>query len=66
LRKLKSKPEQVQEFTPTPMTLSSTIYYTGINPYSGEKVFSEKKTTGKRVQKDFFFSSKNKAPGKKK
>ncbi len=28
----------VQVFTPTPMTLSTTIYYTGINPYNGEKI----------------------------
>jgi radical SAM superfamily enzyme YgiQ (UPF0313 family) len=34
--------EQVQDFTPTPMTLSTTIYYTGINPFTMEKVYVPK------------------------
>ena len=29
--------EQVQDFTPTPMTLATEIYYTGFHPYTGEK-----------------------------
>lgn len=32
-------PEQVQNFTPTPMSLSTCMYYTGLNPLTGEKVF---------------------------
>lgn len=32
-------PEQVQDFYPTPGSLSTTIYYTGINPFTGEKVY---------------------------
>lgn len=34
--------EQVQDFTPTPMTLATVIYYTGINPYTGKTVFVAK------------------------
>lgn len=48
-------PEQVQDFTPTPMTLSSTIYYTGINPYTGKKVFCETNISRKKQQKECFF-----------
>ncbi|MDD4802010.1 MAG: YgiQ family radical SAM protein [Syntrophomonas sp.] len=32
-------PEQVQNFTPTPMTASTCMYYTGINPYNGKKIY---------------------------
>ncbi|MFO8067655.1 MAG: YgiQ family radical SAM protein [Bacteroidales bacterium] len=61
LRTMALKPEQVQEFTPTPMTLASTIYYSGIDPYSKNKVFSEKEKTKKREQKNYFFSSNKRA-----
>ena len=47
--------EQVQDFTPTPMTLATTIYYTGINPYTGEKVFVAKEDKQKKDQQKFFF-----------
>jgi uncharacterized radical SAM protein YgiQ len=49
------KPEQVQDFTPTPMTLSTLIYYTGFDPYSGKKVFTAKTIEEKRRQKEYFF-----------
>ena len=49
------RPEPVQEFTPTPMTLSTTMYYTGIDPYSGEKVFSARSDKAKKGQKAYFF-----------
>ncbi|GAB4278331.1 MAG: YgiQ family radical SAM protein [Marinilabiliales bacterium] len=39
LKKLKIYPEQVQSFTPTPMTLSTTMFYTGINPYTKKNVY---------------------------
>ena len=52
------KPEQVQDFTPTPMTLASVIFYTGINPYTGEKVFCETNINKKREQNSFFFKTK--------
>lgn len=47
--------EQVQDFTPTPMTLSTTIYYTGENPYSGEKIYTAHTKEQKDRQKSFFF-----------
>lgn len=47
--------EQVQDFTPTPMTLSTVMYHTGINPYTGEKVFVAKQQDDKIAQRKFFF-----------
>lgn len=47
--------EQVQDFTPTPMTLSTEIYYTGINPYTKEKVYCAKSKESKLAQRRFFF-----------
>jgi uncharacterized radical SAM protein YgiQ len=49
------KPEQVQDFTPTPMTLSAMMYYTGVDPFSGKKVYVAKSIEDKRRQKEFFF-----------
>ena len=56
------KPGQVQDFTPTPMTLSATIYYLGFDPYTGKKVFTARKPEDKKRQKEYFFWYK---PGKK-
>lgn len=47
--------EQVQDFTPTPMTLATEIYYTGIHPYTGEKVFTARSEKEKLAQRQFFF-----------
>lgn len=47
--------EQVQDFTPTPMTLATEIYYSGIHPYTGEKVFTAKTEKQKLSQRRFFF-----------
>ncbi len=47
--------EQVQDLTPTPMTLSSVMFYTGENPYSGEKVYVARSQDDKRRQKSYFF-----------
>lgn len=47
--------EQVQDFTPTPMTLSTEIFYTGINPYTGEKVYTARRKEEKLLQREFFF-----------
>lgn len=47
--------EQVQDFTPTPMTLATEIYYSGIHPYTGEKVFTAKTEKEKLAQRRFFF-----------
>ena len=49
------KPEQVQDFTPTPMTLSTLMYYTGFDPYTGKKVYVARNIEDKRRQKEFFF-----------
>lgn len=47
--------EQVQDFTPTPMTLSTEIYYSGINPYTKKKVFTAHSKEEKENQRQFFF-----------
>ena len=47
--------EQVQDFTPTPMTLSTEIFYTGINPYTMEKVYVPRSERDKLAQRQFFF-----------
>lgn len=47
--------EQVQDFTPTPMTLATEIYYTGINPYTGKKVYTARSKEEKDRQRKFFF-----------
>ena len=52
--------EQVQDLTPTPMTLSSVMFYTGENPYTGEKVFVARSQEDKRKQKAYFFRSDGK------
>jgi radical SAM superfamily enzyme YgiQ (UPF0313 family) len=52
--------EQVQDLTPTPMTLSSVMFYTGENPYTGEKVFVARSQDDKRKQKAYFFRNDGK------
>lgn len=47
--------EQVQDFTPTPMTLATEIFYTGIHPYTGEKVFTALSPEEKLAQRKYFF-----------
>ena len=47
--------EQVQDFTPTPMTLATEIYYTGIHPYTGEKVYTPRTPQQKQAQRKYFF-----------
>ena len=47
--------EQVQDFTPTPMTLSTEMYYTGIHPYTLEKVETAHTKEQKLDQRQFFF-----------
>ena len=49
--------EQVQDLTPTPMTLSSVMFYTGENPYTGEKVYVARSQDDKRRQKAYFFAT---------
>ncbi|MCK5227707.1 MAG: DUF3362 domain-containing protein, partial [Desulfobulbaceae bacterium] len=50
-RKLRTNPEQVQIFTPTPSTYSSLMYYTGRDPFTGERIFVEKDLRKKERQK---------------
>ena len=47
--------EQVQDFTPTPMTVSTEAWYTGYDPYTLEPVFSAKTPKEKLAQRMFFF-----------
>ncbi|MFI3328748.1 MAG: YgiQ family radical SAM protein [Rikenellaceae bacterium] len=47
--------EQVQDLTPTPMTLSSVMFYTGFDPYSGERLYVARSQDDKRRQKSYFF-----------
>ena len=54
-KKLNFRLEQVQDFTPTPFTLATEIYYTGINPYTMEKVYTAKTPEQKNRQRSFFF-----------
>ena len=62
MKKLASSPalrglymDQVQDFTPTPMTTSSVMFYTGMDPKNLQKVFVERDIERKREQKSFFF-----------
>ena len=50
--------DQVQDFTPTPMTTSSVMYYTGLDPRTMRPVFVERDPARKRRQKSFFFRKK--------
>ncbi len=47
--------EQVQDFTPTPMTLSTVIYYSGYDPYTLKKVYTAKDKSEKLAQQKYFF-----------
>lgn len=49
------KLEQIQDFTPSPMTLATEIYYTGYHPYTLEKVYTAKSKEEKLAQRQFFF-----------
>jgi len=52
--------EQVQDFTPTPMTASSVMFYTGMNPRTFEPIFVERTQEAKKRQKSCFFCRKSK------
>ena len=47
--------EQVQDFTPTPMTIATETWYTGYDPYTLEPVFSAKSPNEKLAQRQYFF-----------
>ena len=50
--------EQVQDLTPTPMTLSSVMFWTGENPYTGERLYVARNQEDKKRQKAYFFRKK--------
>lgn len=52
---LQFKLEQVQDFTPTPMTVATVIYYSGIHPYTLEEVFTPRTQEEKLQQRMYFF-----------
>ena len=54
-RRLDFHLEQVQDFTPTPMTVSTETWYTGYHPYTLKPVFSAKRPQEKLAQRQFFF-----------
>ncbi|MBO5187599.1 MAG: YgiQ family radical SAM protein [Prevotella sp.] len=54
-KKLDFHLEQIQDFTPTPMTVSTETWYTGYDPYTMEPVFSAKTQKEKLAQRQFFF-----------
>lgn len=47
--------EQVQDFTPTPMTMATEMYYTGINPETGKSIYVARSMKEKEAQRSFFF-----------
>jgi uncharacterized radical SAM protein YgiQ len=54
-KRMNFKLEQVQDFTPTPMTLATEIYYSGYHPYTMEKVYTARNPEEKQRQRKFFF-----------
>lgn len=64
-KRMQYRPEQVQDFTPTPMTLSTTMFYTGLDPYTLKPVYVARSKQDKDKQKDYFFYYKKKQPNRK-
>jgi uncharacterized radical SAM protein YgiQ len=58
VKKLQVHVEPVQDFTPTPMTLSSVMYATGMDPYTKKPLYVARSREGKQKQKDYFFWKK--------
>ena len=52
--------DQVQDFTPTPMTTSSVMFYSGLDPHDMKPVFTERDPEKKQRQKSFFFKNSSK------
>lgn len=55
--------EQVQDFTPTPMTVAEVIYYTGVHPYTLQPIKTAKTKEEKQIQNNYFFWYKNEFKG---
>ncbi len=60
-RRMGYKLEQVQDFTPTPMTVSTETWYSGYDPYTLQPVFSAKTPKEKQAQRQYFFWYKDQA-----
>jgi uncharacterized radical SAM protein YgiQ len=45
------RPRQVQDFIPTPMSMATSMYYTGLDPFTGEPVYTARDMKEKRLQK---------------
>lgn len=58
MRSLNLQPEQVQDFTPTPMTLASVMFYTELHPYTMKPIYVARKKEDKLAQKELFFWKK--------
>lgn len=58
--------EQVQDLTPTPMTLSSVMFWTGENPYTHERIYVARSQEEKRRQKSYFFGGRRPGPDRRK
>ena len=56
-RRMNLNLEQAQDLTPTPMTLSSVMFYCGFDPYTGKKLFAARNQNDKRRQKSYFFTT---------
>ena len=54
-KKMNFRLEQVQDFTPTPMTLATVVYYSGYHPYTMEKIYTARNHNEKENQRKFFF-----------
>ena len=54
-KQMNYKLEQVQDFTPTPLTVSTTCWATGFHPYTLEPIYSAKTPKEKQEQNKFFF-----------
>ncbi|MBR7060877.1 MAG: YgiQ family radical SAM protein, partial [Eubacterium sp.] len=63
LKKKHIRPEQVQDFYPTPGTISTTMYYTGLDPYTMQEVYCAKNPHDKALQRALlqYFNPKNKS-----
>lgn len=58
-KRMHYRPEQVQDFTPTPMTLSTTMFYTGLDPYTMQPIYVARTPEQKKKQNSYFFWWKN-------
>jgi radical SAM superfamily enzyme YgiQ (UPF0313 family) len=54
-KRLNFQLEQVQDFTPTPMTLATEMYHTGLDPYTLKPIFVARTKDDKLAQRQFFF-----------